>query len=155
MVSSNGGGRAVTDKYFGSHEIQQREEILKTSTDRNFGLVLAAFFGILGVLSVYNGGARWPWWLALGVLFAVTAQTCPRVLAPFNRLWTRLGLLLFVVISPLVLGVVFYLCIAPIGWILRLTGKDLLRLRLEPDAKSYWIAREPPGPPPGSLKNQF
>jgi hypothetical protein len=145
----------VTDKYFGSHEIQQREEVLKTSTDRNFGLVLAACFGIFAGLSIYNGGARWPWWLALAALFAIMAQTCPRVLAPFNRLWTRFGLLLSAVVSPLALAVVFYLCIAPIGWILRLTGKDLLRLRFEPDAKSYWIPREPPGPPPGSLKNQF
>jgi hypothetical protein len=149
------GFHAVTDKYFGSHEIQQREEVLKTSTDRSFGLVLAACFGIFGALSVYNGGTRWPWWLALAVLFGAVAQIYPRVLAPLNRLWTRLGLLLFAVVSPLVLAIVFYLCIAPIGWILRLSGKDLLRLRFEPDAKSYWIAREPPGPPPASLKNQF
>jgi hypothetical protein len=59
------------------------------------------------------------------------------------------------VISPIVLGIVFYLCIAPIGWIMRLVGKDPLRLRFEPDAETYWIAREPPGPRPETLKNQF
>ena len=147
--------RAVTDKYFGSHEIRQRDEVVKTSTDRNFGLVFAVLFGIVGGLSYYNGRSRWLWWLALAAFFAAVSQARPQLLAPFNRLWTRFGLLLFAVVSPIALVVVFYLCIAPIGWILRLTGKDLLRLRFEADAKSYWIAREPPGPTPGSLKNQF
>ena len=145
----------MTDKYFGSHEIRQRDEVVKTSTDRNFGLVFAVLFGIVGGLSFYNGRSHWLWWLALAAFLAAVSHARPQLLAPFNHLWTRFGLLLFAVVSPIALVVVFYLCIAPIGWILRLTGKDLLRLRFEADAKSYWIARDPPGPTPGSLKNQF
>jgi hypothetical protein len=63
--------------------------------------------------------------------------------------------LLFAVISPLVLAVIFFACIAPIGWIMRLAGKDPLRLRFEPDARTYWLTRQPPGPPADTLKNQF
>jgi hypothetical protein len=59
------------------------------------------------------------------------------------------------VISPVVLALIFFLCITPIGWIMRVAGKDTLRLRFEPDADTYWIARQPPGPPPDTLKNQF
>ena len=67
----------------------------------------------------------------------------------------KFGLLLAAIISPVMLGLVFYLCITPIGFLMRLFGKDPLRLRLEPEADTYWIRREPPGPPPESLKNQF
>ena len=145
----------MADKYFGSHEIKPRDEVLKTSSDRGFGLTLGGFCAIVAAFSIYRGGAHWPWWLAFAVLFTGVALVRAGVLAPFNRLWTKFGLLLFTVISPLVLAMVFYGCITPIGWILRLTGKDLLRLRIEPEAKSYWILREPPGPSPDTLKNQF
>jgi Saxitoxin biosynthesis operon protein SxtJ len=145
----------MTDKYRGSHEFQAREEELKTSSDRSFGLVFAAFCAIVAASSLYTGHHRWPWWLAAAAIFALLAYLRPDVLAPLNRLWTKLGLLLFTVISPIVLGIVFYACIAPIGWIMRLTGKDPLRLRFEPDAETYWIGRQPPGPRPETLKNQF
>jgi hypothetical protein len=98
---------------------------------------------------------RWPWWLGAAVLLGSVALLRPSLLAPFNRLWTKFGLLLFAVVSPVVLAIVYYGCVTPIGWVVRLTGKDLLRLRYEPNAQSYWITREPPGPPPASLKNQF
>jgi hypothetical protein len=69
--------------------------------------------------------------------------------------WTKFGLALHAVVSPVMLGLIFYLCIAPIGFLMRLSGKDPLRLRYEPDADSYWIKRNPPGPRPDSFQNQF
>ena len=79
----------MTDKYFGSHEIRQRDEVVKTSTDRNFGLVFAVLFGIVGGLSFYNGRSHWLWWLALAAFLAAVSHARPQLLAPFNRLWTR------------------------------------------------------------------
>jgi len=76
-------------------------------------------------------------------------------LAPLNRLWAIFGHLLHTAISPLLLGVLFYVCVTPIGVLMRLTGKDPMRQRFEPAAKSYWIIREPPGPAPETFKNQF
>lgn len=145
----------MSDKYFGSHEIQAREEAIKGSSDRAFGVVFAVFFTLVAALSWYSGGTHWHWWLGGSALFALVALACPRVLAPLNRLWMKFGLLLAAVISPLVLGLVFYLCITPIGFLMKLFGKDPLQLRLDRDADTYWIRREPPGPPPESLKNQF
>jgi len=145
----------MTDKHFGAHERQAGEETLKASSDRGFGLVFAGFFALVAALSIYNGGAHWPWWLAFAAAFAIAAFIRPSLLAPLNRAWTRFGLVLFAVVSPVVLAIIFYGCITPIGWLMRLTGKDPLRLRLEPQAGSYWIHRQPPGPSPESLKNQF
>jgi hypothetical protein len=144
----------VNDKYFGAHEFQAREEVVKISSERGFGLVFAGFFTLLGALSVYNDGERWHYWFALAALFAVLANAAPRVLAPLNRLWTKFGLLLHHVISPLFLKIVFYVCVTPFGVLLRLAGKDPLRRKFEPTAESYWIVREPPGPAPESFRNQ-
>jgi len=75
-------------------------------------------------------------------------------LAPLNKWWTKLGLLLYRVVSPIVLGLLFYVTLTPIALVMRLLGKDPLRLRRDPDAASYWIDRSPP-PAPESMKNQF
>jgi saxitoxin biosynthesis operon SxtJ-like protein len=145
----------LSDKYFGSHEFQPRTEVVKISSDRSFGLVAAGFFALVGTLSAYNNGDRWPLWFTLAVTFAGVALAAPHTLAPLNRLWAKLGLLTHKIVSPLVLGLIFYACIVPVGWLMRMTGKDPLRLRLEPDSQSYWIHRVPPGPAPDSFKNQF
>jgi hypothetical protein len=145
----------MADRYFGSHELLGREETVKSSSNRGFGYVFAAVCALVAALSWYHGGQRWGWWLAAAALFALAAILVPQWLAPLNRLWTRLGLLLAAVIGPAVMALVFYGCITPIGALMRLFGKDPLRLRYEPDAASYWIPREPPGPAPDTLKNQF
>ncbi len=88
-------------------------------------------------------------------MFLILAYTFPRILNPLNRLWLKFGLLLYKVVNPIVLGLLFFVTIAPIGLVMRMFGKDFLRLKLDRDAKSYWIERAPPGPPPQSMKNQF
>jgi len=77
------------------------------------------------------------------------------LLAVPNRLWTRFGLLLGKVISPIMLGLLFFAVLVPIGALMRIFGQDPLRLKRDTAAGSYWIPRQPPGPPPGSLTNQF
>jgi len=145
----------MNDKYFGSHEIQVREEVIKGSSDRSFGMIFAAFFAIVSAISWYYAGAHWTWWFTGAVVFALVALISPRLLGPLNRLWMKFGLLLALIISPIALGLIFYLCITPIGLVMRLFGKDPLRLRFDRQAETYWIPREPPGPPAESLKNQF
>jgi hypothetical protein len=145
----------MKDKYFGAHELQAREEDVRISSHRSFGLVFAGLFALLGTLSAYHSGTRWYYWFLLAALFGVLAYIAPGVLAPLNRLWAKFGHLLHMVISPVLLGILFYLCISPIGFLMRLTGKDPMRRKLERAAKSYWIVRAPPGPPPETFKNQF
>jgi hypothetical protein len=89
------------------------------------------------------------------VVFVVIAILKPALLAGLNRQWLKFGILLGKVVSPVALGVLFYGVVAPIGVLMRLTGKDPLRLKLDSSANSYWIPRKPPGPPPDSMNNQF
>ncbi len=138
-----------------AHEDLRREEVVEGSSNRSFGLVFAVVFGVVCLLPLLHAGA--PRWWAAGVSlgFALVALAAPKLLTTPNRLWMRLGLLLGKVVSPIALGVLFYLILAPVGVVLRLTGKDLLSLKRSPHAKSYWMARNPPGPPPDSMTNQF
>jgi hypothetical protein len=109
-------------------------------------LVFAAFFALLAALGLWHRTTRWPIWLAS----ACVALAAPRVLTPFNWdwVWTKLGFLLHRIVSPVFLAVLFCGCIAPIGFLMRLSGKDPLRLKYEPDAESYGIMRTPPDPAP-------
>jgi hypothetical protein len=145
----------MKDKYFGAHEFQDREEAVEISSHRSFGLVFATFFALMGALSVYHGSTRWHYWLPLAAVLAVVAYAAPSVLAPLNRLWAKLGHLLQAIVSPVFLTVLFYGCIVPVGFLMRLSGKDPMRRRFEPGADSYWIVRKPPGPSPESFKQQF
>jgi predicted membrane metal-binding protein len=137
------------------HEDIRREHQVVGSSDRSFGLTVAAFLAIVAGLGWWRGGERWPYWLAAAGAFALVALTLPRLLAPLNRVWTRLGLLLFRVVNPIVMFVLYAVTIVPIGLLMRLAGRDPLRLRFDRSAASYWIPREPPGPAPESMKNQF
>lgn len=147
-----------------THEDFSRDEDIEGSTDRGFGLTVG---GILLALTLVRLGLQW-WgsgavvlgWVeyllgGVGIALLLFGLIAPSVLAPLNRGWTKLGLLLFKVVNPIVLGLIFLLTIVPIGLLLRAFGKDPLRLRFEPDAESYWIAREPPGPAPESMGQQF
>jgi Saxitoxin biosynthesis operon protein SxtJ len=137
------------------HEDFSREEHVKAGSDRGFGLVFAGFFGLLTGFSLWHESWAWHWTLPLAVAFLVVALTVPKILAPLNRLWLKFGLLLYKVMNPLVLGLLFFVTIMPIGLVMRAFGKDFLRLKLDRNAKTYWSDRTPPGPPPQSMRNQF
>lgn len=124
-------------------------------SDRGFGLVMAAVFAIVGAWPALFAGAPRLWSFAVAALFLGAALAAPRVLAPLNRVWTRFGVLLHRIMNPVVMAVVFYGTVVPIGLVMRALGKDPLRLRRDPAATSYWIARTPPGPAPETMKNQF
>lgn len=137
------------------HEQYERIETVEGSSNRSFGLVFAVVFAAIGFIPLFFGAKPRTWGLVLGVVFLAAAFILPGALAPLNRLWLRFGLLLHKVVSPLVLGIMFFLVVTPIGLLMRATGKDPLRLKFERQSKSYWIDRRPPGPSPESLKNQF
>lgn len=126
-----------------------------SSSDRSFGFVFTAFFAIVGLLPMLHGHAMRLWALAVSASFLLLALLTPALLAPLNRLWTKFGALLHHIVSPIALGVLFFLVITPIALLMRVLGKDPLRMRLDRAAKTYWIERTPPGPDADSLKNQF
>jgi hypothetical protein len=138
-----------------SHENFDRKDAAEVHSERSFGTVFAAVFLIVALWPLIRWQEPRYWALAVAALFGGVAWTVPSLLGPLNRLWFRFGLLLHRIVSPVVLSALFFLTVVPIGLIYRLLGKDPLRLRIERDQTSYWIAREPPGPPPDSMANQF
>ena len=126
----------------------------KTASSRSFGFLLAAVLLIVAALSYWAHGHAYPYWGTAGATLLLFALAMPRVLAPLKRLWLRLGRFLHVVVSPLILAAVYLVVFIPIGAIIRLFGKDLLSLKRDRVATSYWIERTG-GPAPESLKDQF
>ena len=138
------------------HEHTQRYVAeIKGSSDRAFGLVFSVVFALIAFYPMLAGGTIRLWPLIVAGIFLLLAMVVPGVLAPANRLWMKFGELLHRIVSPVALGIVFFVTVLPTGILLRLLGKDPLRLRMDPTAESYWIMREPPGPAAESLNNQF
>lgn len=138
------------------HEhLSHHEQAPEKSSDRDFGLVFAAVFLIVALLPLLHGHGTRFWAVGVSLIFGAIALAIPAVLAPLNRLWTAFGQLLHRIISPVALGILFYGVVTLTGLLMRLFGKDLLRLRFDRNAPSYWIQRTPPGPSAESLKNQF
>lgn len=123
---------------------------------RSFGVLFTAVFAVLAVYGYIKGWGQGAWisLTALGVLTALTTLLFPGLLAPFNRGWFLLGNLLGKIVSPIVLGLIFFLILSPVGFVTRIFGRDALRLKRQ-GVSSYWIDRTPPGPAPDSFKNQF
>ena len=124
-------------------------------SNRSFGIVFAAAFAIYALWPLVSGGEPRLWAGGIAGAFALAAFARPQLLTPLNRLWFRFGLVLHHVVNPIVMGLIFFAAVVPVGVVMRMLGKDVLRLRRDQNAESYWIAREPPGPEPGSMSRQF
>jgi hypothetical protein len=125
------------------------------SSDRTFGFVFAAAFALFGLLPLLRGKPVRLWCLALSAGFVLTALAVPVILHPLNRVWVRFGVLLGKITNPLITGLMFFVVFTPVALILRLLGKDPLRLKFDRVAATYWIPRNPPGPLPETMRNQF
>ena len=112
-------------------------------------------FLLAAVWPLVHRGSVKVWALALAAVFLVFSLVWPGALTPLNRLWLRFGLVLQHIVSPVVLSLLYFLVVAPIGLLMRLFGKNPLRLGFDPTATTYWIYRRPPGPAPDSMRRQF
>ena len=123
---------------------------------RSFGLLFSLVFAALGIYAFFMGWRR-AIYVAAASLSAITILVtlfAPNLLSPFNRAWFLLGEMLGKIVSPVVLGIIFFGMLAPVGFITRLFGRDELRLK-KAEASSHWIERKPAGPSPESFNNQF
>ncbi len=109
------------------------------ASNRSFGLTIAGAFAALGAISLWHGLERGIWELGLAVGFLTVAGFAPGMLAPLNRAWAWIGRRLNSVVSPLLIIMLFYGVVTPVGWAMRAAGKDPLRLRRDPESSSYWI----------------
>jgi saxitoxin biosynthesis operon SxtJ-like protein len=124
-------------------------------SDKAFGLTFGAFFAIVGFYPLLKGGSPRAWAVIVALCFVIAALVRPQLLSYANRLWTAFGRLLGRIVSPIALFVAYALAIVPTGLLLRLLGKDPLRLRIDPKAETYWVQRTPPGRADGQMTRQF
>ena len=137
------------------HEIYFRDETVIAGSDRSFGIILTVALAAMSLLSWWHEGHSWRWTGGIALFFLAASLLYPAALKPLNRLWLKFGLLLHKVVTPIVMGLVFFGTVLPTGLIMRALGKDLLRRKWQRDATSYWIKRRPPGPAPESMRDQF
>lgn len=125
-------------------------------SNRRFGVLFVAVFALIGLNGIRKHWPAWAWvsLLAASGLVGVVLVVAPGLLAPFNRAWFVLGQRLGRVVSPIALGVLYFLVLAPVALVTRLAGRDVLRLR-PVKADTFWRDRVPPGPPGESFKRQF
>jgi len=135
------------------HEDFSREEEIRPSSDRTFGLVFGAFFVLVAIAPLLRGHAPRPWALAVAVVFFTAGLTGPRILRPLNTLWLKLGRRIQKITNPIVMGLLFCFTMVPMSVLIRLTKRDPLRLCWDRHPSSYWIKRTPAGH--GSMKDQF
>ena len=138
-----------------THETFTRDETVKGSSDRAFGFVFTVLFAVIGLWPLINSGDVRLWSLIVAAVILATALIRPTLLAPFNRAWMKFGLLLHKITNPVIMGLIFFLTVTPTALIMRAMGKDPLRRKFDPSATSYWIDRDPPGPEPETMKQQF
>jgi predicted membrane metal-binding protein len=132
----------------------EREEI-SSSSDRSFGFVFSVVFALVALWPLLDGRPPRYWAVLIACIFLFLAGFAPRILRLLNMLWSRVGALLHRIVTPLVMSAVFFLVVTPTACIMRAFGKDPLRLRLDRNAKSYWIERQPAGPEPQTMTRQF
>ena len=124
---------------------------IKISSNRSFGLVFFVLFLVIGLWPLINNNEIKIWSIAISVVFLVLGLLNSKLLLPLNKLWFKFGLLLGKIISPLVMGIIFFLVVTPIGLLMRMLKKDLLNLQFN-NEKSYWIEKNEPK---SKMKNQF
>src|SRR5436309_2272290 len=120
-------------------EIQQLST--RPSELRKFGLMIGGVFLLLGGFCLWRHKAAWPWLVAPGALLVVLGFRAPSSLRQLYLAWMALAFALGLVVSSALLTSFFFLILTPIAWVARLCGKDFLSLRLDPQAKSYWLLR--------------
>ena len=124
---------------------------IKISTNKSFGIVFFVVFLIIALYPLINDGNIRIWASIVAIVFLILGLINSSILTPLNKIWFKFGILLSRIISPIVMGIIFFLVVTPIALIMRLLGKDLLNLKYN-DNQSYWIEKSGPK---SKMKNQF
>jgi len=128
-------------------------KVEKISSNRSFGLLFFIVFFIIAFWS-FRGNIEQIkiWSIGLSIIFLILGLINSKLLTPLNKSWHYLGIILGIIVSPIVMGLIYFLVVSPIGFIMRLIGKDLLKLKYDKSIKSYWINKEKLK---STMKNQF
>ena len=124
---------------------------VKISSNRSFGIVFFVVFLIIALFPLINDGNIRLWSLIVSLAFLALGLLNSKFLSPLNKIWFKFGLFLGKIISPIVMGLIFFIVVTPIGILMRILKKDLLNLKMN-NNKSYWIEKSEPK---SKMKNQF
>ena len=124
---------------------------IKVGSNKSFGIVFFVVFLLISLYPLLNNESIRFWSLIISIIFLVLGILNSSLLSPLNKLWFKFGILLGKIISPIIMGIIYFLVVTPIGLIMRLLGKDVLNLKYS-DYKSYWIEKTGPK---SKMKNQF
>ena len=124
---------------------------IKIGSNRSFGIVFFLVFLLIATYPLINGNEIRLWSLVISIIFLLLGLINSKILNPFNKLWFKFGIFLGKIISPLIMGIIFFLVVTPIGLLMRLLNKDLLNLKFNNNT-SYWIKKTDPK---SKMKNQF
>ena len=125
---------------------------IKLGSNRSFGIVFFIVFLLIAVYPIINHGELRIWSLIISLFFLVLGLFNSKILTPLNKLWFKFGLFLGKIISPIIMAVIFFLVVTPIGLLMKLFGKDVLNLKLNKNKSSYWIKKIGPK---SKMRNQF
>ena len=124
---------------------------IKIGSNKSFGIVFFIVFLLIAAYPLINNGELRIWSLILSLAFLILGLLNSKILYPLNKIWFKFGLLLGRIVSPLVMVIIFFLVVTPIGLLMRILNKDLLNLRFN-KSKSYWIEKYEQK---SKMKNQF
>ena len=127
------------------------EKKIKVSSNKSFGIVFSIFFLLISVYLLLNNDPIFYWSLFVSFIFLVLGLMNSKILSPLNLLWFKFGILLGKIVSPVVMGIIFFLVVTPISIILKIFGKDVLNLKFN-NNKTYWIVKDGPK---SNMKKQF
>ena len=125
---------------------------IKISSNRSFGIVFFFVFLIISLWPLTNENPLRVWSIFVAIIFLILGLMNSKLLTPLNKLWFKFGLFLGSIISPIVMGIVFFLVVTPTGFVMKIMGKDLLNKKYDKKKKTYWINRYKNM---GSMKKQF
>ena len=125
---------------------------IKISSNRSFGIVFFIVFLFISLYPItYSEDIR-IWSLIISFIFIILGLLNSKILTPLNKLWFKFGVILGKIISPIIMGIIFFLVVTPIGLIMKVLGKDLLRLKYNNKDNTYWVEKNGPK---SKMKNQF
>ena len=120
----------------------QKKSKIKISSNKSFGVVFFIVFLIISLWPLLNNNPLRLWSIIVAIIFLILGLTNSKLLTPLNKLWFKFGILLSRIVSPIVLGFIFFAIVTPTGIIMRVLGKDLLNKKFDNKKKSYWINRD-------------
>ena len=124
---------------------------IKISSNRSFGLVFFLVFLIIATYPLLNDQNTRIWSLIVALIFLILGLINSNILSPLNRIWFKFGIFLGKVVSPIIMGFIFFLVVTPLSLLMKMFKKDILKLKFN-DNKSYWIYKNEPN---SKMKNQF